>query len=50
LAIQTILGLNTLGSMDFTQEDFVRDRKSFGKGILKDICYSRVAARFEAGD
>ena len=50
LAIQTIRRVYALGSMDLTEEDFVRDRKGFGKGILKDIGYGRVAARFEAGD
>ena len=50
LAIETILGIDAFGSMDFTEEDFVRLRKGFGKGVLKNIGYSRVATWFEAGD
>jgi|SaaInlV_165m_DNA_1040744.scaffolds.fasta_scaffold219095_1 hypothetical protein len=50
LAIQAVRRVYAFGSMDFAEEDFVRDRKGFGKGVLKDICYGRVAARFEAGD
>ena len=50
LAIETIRRIYAFGSMDFTEENFVRLRKGFGKGVLKDICYGRVAARFEAGD
>jgi hypothetical protein len=50
LAIETIRRVYALGSMDFTEKDFVRLPKGFGKGVLKDVRYSCVATWFEAGD